>query len=99
MPVPFLSRRFKVLVKGSDFWLDTGEGVRKYGFYTNRTVDAGDPEEAAKKAVALAWADAPPSERGDPGPAPRIEADEIEEVGWTFRRLGRWEGFVFYKEE
>jgi hypothetical protein len=99
MPPRFLSRRFKVLVEGSDFWLETDEGVQKYGFYTTRVVDARDPEEAAKKAVALAWADAPRPARGDLGAAPRIEADEIEEVGWTFRRLSRPDGFALFKDE
>lgn len=43
--------RFKVVVEGRNFLIATPEGEAKHGFYTNRFVEASNPDAAETAAV------------------------------------------------
>ena len=42
---------YRVMIRGENFFLDLNEGVKRYGFYTPRFVEAHDPEDAERQAV------------------------------------------------
>lgn len=68
------------------------------GFYTTRSVEAGDPEAAELAAVDLLRGEGqlkPLNERGDP---PRVFVDEIEEVDPP-HMPSVVEGFTFFPDQ
>ena len=95
-------KRYRLILEGRNFIIDTGEGAKKVGFYATRFVKAHDLETAEKIAVELVNSD--PSLKGnvlnektDP---PIICLDEHCEIGWfEYIRRQPGVGFTFYPED
>ena len=75
-------KKFRVLVKGQNFLLDSDRGIKRFGFYTTRLVEAADRNEAERVAIEALRQDdrlrgKVRNERSDP---PMLFAEEIAEV-------------------
>lgn len=92
--------RYRVLVRGANFFLELDGERRLFGFYATRFVRASGPEEAGAKAVELVRDDEQLggnvlNETDDP---PVLYVEEVERLG-PLRGLGRANaGFTFYRE-
>jgi hypothetical protein len=74
--------KYRVLIKGENFLLNSDGQLQKLGFYVTRVVDARNPDEAELAAVNLLREDSQLkgnvlNEGDDP---PMLYAEEIEEV-------------------
>jgi hypothetical protein len=89
--------RYHALIRGENFCIAMNGKPQKVGFYTNRWVEANDPEEAAALVVSLLRAE--PELRGlvlnAPDDPPLLYVDELEPVA----DLEAPSGFVFFGEE
>jgi len=91
-------RQYRVLLNGSNFWLQIDGTPKRMGFYTTRFVEAVDPERAGDAAIELLRAEGklkPLNDRTDP---PRVFAEEIDEVG-TGDTPAVVPGFAFFTDE
>ena len=93
-------RKFRVFLRGENFFLNT-DGEVKRGFYTTRYVEAADRDTAEQRAVG-AFRDEGRL-RGlvlnDPSDPPMLFADEIDEIE-TFDGIeSLTPGLVFHPDE
>jgi hypothetical protein len=93
--------RYRVLVRGANFFLELEGERRRFGFYATRFVRASGPEEAEAKAVELVRDDEQfrgnvLNETDDP---PMLYVEEVERLGPLRGLGGANAGFTFYREE
>lgn len=92
--------KYRVIVKGENFWMRVEKKPQHLGFYTTRFVEAASVEEAKQHAVQLVREDPKLAgtvlnESSDP---PIICVEEIAEVA-SFDTVGSSPaGFAFYLE-
>lgn len=94
-------RKYRVLLRGENFFLRVSEEVKRMGFYTTRFIEATDEGQAEQQAVELLRGDeklknAILNDRSDP---PMLFAEEIEEIG-TFEGIENpSHGLVFFEDQ
>ena len=94
-------RKYKVLLEGSNFIIESDKGPTKMGFYTTRFVEANSPQEAEKLSIELIQNDSQlknsiTNEGSDP---PLINLDSIEELSNFGDNKVPGKGYTFYPEE
>lgn len=97
-------KKFRVLLRGENFLLNSEGVVKRFGFYTTAFVVSPNGDEAEKMAVELIRKDqrlqeAVLNDKSDP---PMLFAEEIEEVdsfGEFEDKKNRSLGFAFYDDE
>ena len=96
-----ISKKYKVLVRGDNFWLNLEGENQKLGFYTTRFVEAQNEDEAEEKAIALLRND-PKLRSGvlnEQSDSPVMFAEEIVELNSFDGLKIPGTGFIFYPKE
>ncbi|HEY8158189.1 MAG TPA: hypothetical protein VIF10_05730 [Methylobacter sp.] len=93
--------KYRVLLNGSNFLLDLGDGLAPHGFFTARFVEAGTSDEAELKAVASLrkHEEIKAKLRNLPDTPPVLFAEEIEEIENSDSIENPEQGIIWYKEE
>ena len=97
-PATLPMRRYRVLLNGSNFWLQIDGTPQRRGFYTTRLVEAADPESAEHAAIELLRVEGKLKTLNDPSDPPRIFAEGIEEVS-SGDAPADAPGFAFFTDE
>ena len=95
------AQKFRVLLRGENFWMMFNETTTRVGFFTTRFLEAEDERDAELRAVDTLRRDAKP--RGnvlnDPADPPLIFAEEIDELDSFDGVESMTPGLAFYKDE
>ena len=94
-------KKFRVLVRGENFLLESEGAVKRFGFYTTRFVEALDKDEAERRAVeSLRQEDrlrgGVLNDQSDP---PMLFAEEIDEISSFEAIEDRSPGLAFYEDQ
>jgi hypothetical protein len=90
-------KKYRVFLKGQNFWMEIEGKLQKTGFYTTRFIEAQNPKEAEDMAVELIKNDAKllanvSNEQSNP---PILYIEEVEEVAM----LQPKPGYIFFPDE
>lgn len=94
-------KKYRILLEGKNFLINSDEGPNRMGFYTTRYVEAENREDAEKRSVELIKNDPKLKDvmlniRSDP---PMIYLEKIEEIS-SFDGVDKTNtGYTFYPEE
>jgi hypothetical protein len=90
-------KKYRVFLKGQNFWMDFEGKLQKTGFYTTRFVEAQNPKEAEDLVIELIKKDANllASVRNENSNPPMLYVEEIEEVDMLQPKLG----YIFFPDE
>jgi hypothetical protein len=92
-------KKFRVVLRGENFWMSFDGAAQRLGFYTTRFVEAADQAEAEHRAVDMLRRDAKLhgkvlNDKSDP---PLIFAEEIEELDSFDGVESMTPGLAFYE--
>lgn len=90
-------RKYRVLINGENFLLNFDGRVQKMGFYTNRFVEADNPEDAEQVAIEMMRREDKLKQivLNDQNDPPKLFVEEIAEV----EQLETQQGLSFYSED
>jgi hypothetical protein len=93
-------KKFRVLVKGQNFLLESDRGIKRFGFYTTRFVEAFDRHDAERAAIESLRQDdrLRGRVRNARSDAPLLFAEEIAEMP-SFEGVDRSHGLAFYEDQ
>lgn len=94
-------KAYEVFVNGTHFLVEFGEGVEKYGFFTNVYVEARNYEDAENNAMQLLREhdELRDSVTYKNHNSPRMCVEEITEIANYHEIDKKIQGLVWYKEE
>jgi len=93
-------KKFRVLVRGENFFLMSGDSIKRVGFYATRFVEALDGGEAEQRAVESlrqneALRKATLNDRSDP---PMLFTEKVDEVSSLQTSDEKSPGLTFYDD-
>jgi hypothetical protein len=92
-------KKFRVLVRGENFLLESEGAVKRFGFYTTRFVEAADEREAEQRAVeSLRQEDRLRGRVNDRSDPPMLFAEEVVELSSFEGVENRSPGLAFYED-
>lgn len=94
-------KKFSVLLRGENFFINVDDARQRLGFYTTRYVEATDESEAEARAVDLLRQDARLREavQNDPSDPPMLFAEEIDELDSFDGIESLTPGLAFFDDE
>jgi hypothetical protein len=94
-------KKFRILLRGENFFMESGGAMKRFGFYTTRFAEAHDEAEAERPVVEAFRQEGQLrgrvlNDRSDP---PMLFAEEIVEIASFESVENRKPGLAFYEDQ